>query len=538
MAKRSRRPKDDKTQSETFQGKSGSRPRTGKLGFKLDDKGHSYEKDSAMDSANDISWWNHNPDLTRSAGNLSFNNPLGAPINLGNGSAPITVPGIMRLNFAPAIGVSTRQTDVVNVAANNIYSWVRHANSGHANYEAPDYMMFLLSVDTAYMFHAWMCRVYGIANTYSITNRYIPKSLLTALGVDADDVVSNLADLLFLINNFAVRVGSIAIPNSFDYYKRHRFLVSHVFADAGNDKAQLYLYNPQYYFEYSPKTSTTGSELVTKLWNNSSDGSFPISTISEMSAFANHIVDVLMSDEDIGIMSGDTLKAFGADNLIQLPIIPQDFTVMPDYNVEVLGQIHNTTFLGDLEFGPVGSGYNNVTQADGVIKYQPYIGTTAYDYQKAVSKRLLNSYDDAPTPEQVMEFTRNMFIVGDRGSYVSGSNTVYYYKVLTAGTEIFTSPVIYYFSSTGALTSVGYNTGLFLGNTVSVSQFDYAKLTQFDWAPMAFLFNNPNNTTSNLTHIVGDVRNYTIVEIDTLSKLHDTAVISAFSVEQVGRTTL
>lgn len=503
--------------------RNNSRNASGKSPAKLETEQSRYDSDSSKSTANDISWWNHNPELTESAGRLSFNNPLGVSFEF-NGQQVNPTPGVATIHFAPLIGKAEIKSDPVNVAANNIYTWVRHMNSGARNYEAPDYMMYLLSMDSLYMYHAMMCRIYGTLNLYSITNRYIPEALLFAQGVSYDEMKSQMSDFLFYINQFALRVGSFAVPDSFDYYKRHRFLVSHIYQDANNDKAQFYVYVPDYFYKYSPKTSTTGTQLVPVAWPQ--QGSSPSGTfLQRIINMGNELLTAALYDEDFGTMAGDTLKAFGRESLIKLPTLEADYATIPDYNVEVLGQIHNTVFQGQLN-----SASATISQSNGIITYKPGINT--FTNGRANQKNwILNSYDNTPGSDQVMEFTRGMSLT----RYTPDGTT----KILldSFGTEVFTYASLIQLQNGEPVTSYVLNSSL--APTVSDALM---ATTQFDWFPLLYFGTVDEEPTAQggsftLTNVVGDLRNWTVISKSVLDKLHTTAVLSAFAVEQIGRST-
>lgn len=505
---------------------------------KFADGEHTYERDSKASGANDIRWWNHNPELTNSAGNLSFNNPLGSRVYLNDSTTGLVLPGICELEFVPTMGVASDLTDPVNVAANNIYTWVRHMNSGARNYEAPDLMMWLVAMDSLYMYHAWMCRIYGVLNTYSITNRYIPLALAKALGVDVSDVKGKMASLLYYINNFAVRIGSLAVPDSFDYYKRHRFMVSNVYADAGNDKAQLYFYNPSAILQYSPLSEETGTSLTYISMPNNA-------TVDRIITFGEALLAPIINDEDVGIMSGDCLKAFGRESIIQLPMIQPDYAVGPTYNVEILGQIHNSIITDGIDFDNT-----KIVQNNGVV-ISDIILNSDTPQDNISTTWLLNSYDDNPSAEQVMEFTRNMMF---SQVWEDTSNNVYRSQVITCGTEIISGVTVYNLAA-GSLNSLYTvrgsqftisSTSVFSGN-IPAGMISY--LTAFDWFPLLYYVGGAWSpvtpgagakvpTPPAIAGIFGDIRNYTVITPDVLRKLHETALLSAFSVEQVGRQTI
>nr|QXV86443.1 capsid protein [Rat picobirnavirus] len=481
---------------------------------KFEDKGHTYDVDSKAENANDIVWWNHNPELTKAAGKLSFNNPLGVPVYWDN--SVLNFPGVAKIQFAPTIGRAQEIDDPVNVAATNIYSFVRSKNSGAVNYEAPDYMMYNLTVDSFYLFHAWMVRVYGLVNSYTILNRYVPRVILEAMNVDFASLSGRLADFNYFINQFAVRIGSLAVTDGFDYYQRHRWLVSHIWADAGNDKAQFYFYDPQFLYTFQAKTSEHGSQLLPLQFKPLTGEKW---TLDELIAYAEELLGDVLLDTDIGTFSGDTLKAFGPENLIQIPMIDETYSLKPEYNVEVLGQIHNTVLLGALDITKT-----NISQSDSVINANYVLGNPGTDaWQVQYTQLLLNSYDDDPSEEQVMEFTRNMSLANIPGTEAPQ-------EVLLCGTEIMTNCTIYLISGNAL------NTVIIPTSVLNSSGTNFANLLTrtlaFDWFPILYRAGGLRGFRSPMA----DIRNFTTIDVNKLRILHETALLSAFNVEQIGRS--
>lgn len=78
------------------------------------------------------------------------------------GRDTFVVPGIMTFMYAPSIGVAfSTDSAAINVAAKNIYAYVRFANSGARNYDAPNLMTYLLALDSAYQIYACGVRLYA-----------------------------------------------------------------------------------------------------------------------------------------------------------------------------------------------------------------------------------------------------------------------------------------------------------------------------------------------------------------------------------------
>lgn len=133
-------------------------------------------------------------------------------------------------------------------------------------------------------------------------------------------------------------------------------------------------------------------------------------------------------DEDFGIMSGDIMKAYDANQLYTLPAIAEDYSVMPEYDETVLSQFQNATLVGLPNAGTM-----DITQivnpADinaGALLYNPtwpiltavagtdlntYVesfdpSVKGYEYDVRCMDRLVSLNKDDPTPSDTLEATR------------------------------------------------------------------------------------------------------------------------------------
>ena len=276
---------------------------------------------------NDPSWYALNPQLLKDAASYPYAWPLGNKLNLGDKGTLInkgSLPGILVMNWAPTIGYSTDGTSPVNVASINTYTKVRHDNSGHANYDHADYMIYLLAMDSVYAFHSWMRRVYGCMLTYSNTNRYYPRAIVQAMGVDFDALQSNLADFRQYINTYAIKASALAVPANMSFMTKHYWMSEGLYYDSQQDKPQTYLFNPLGFYKFelvnvSDLDVPHGALKFANLFYNEGAENVTIPgckqdqllNLYDIVAYGDSLLAPIISDEDFGIMSGDTLKSFG-----------------------------------------------------------------------------------------------------------------------------------------------------------------------------------------------------------------------------------
>lgn len=463
-------------------------------------------------SANDPDWYMHNQSLAEAAGNIPFSYAIGTPIPAYNGKE-IVVPGVCSLMMVPAFGRALSMSDPINIAAVKYYSYVRHQNSGHANYDATDLMMYTLALGQAYSAHEWMKRIYGYLNTYSVTNRYIPRAYAAADYIDFDDFIKNLADFRYFINEIAVKLSAFAIPQYFDLFKRHRYIYSNIHMDDPSSRASLYMFTPAGFYKYDNTASETGTSLQWSEWTHTG----VLHTFSGLVSYINDLLDKVFGDEDAGIMSGDILKAYGNEAIYQPTAIEFDYSVLPIYDETILSQIHNASFYGPITAKPVNQTGNGIIQNQQLLPI-----SSSYPRESSFYEILTTSLDN-PTPADVFEMSR---LVAKKNTIGGNDDNC----VINGGSELVTGIQIYTWNrdtNTFDLTEPR-GTGYRIGATAEKYILQYCNvLTKFNHHPILQYI----NTNDNDRHIVvGDVDNVTSISAQQLDNLHMTALLSLFGV--------
>lgn len=475
---------------------------------------------------NDVTWYTKNPSLLTAAASLSYNAALGSN-NIWDVSAtevntaPVTYfNGVMGINFGFCPGISIDKASPINIAANNIYSYVRYMNSGSKNYDAPDLMLYLLAMDSAYAYLNYMQRMYGVARVYNQRNRYYGKNLLEAMRMNGLDVQSNLANFRSYINSYAAKLTSFCVPSSMPLFQRHSWMVSNIYKDSDTDKANLYVFLPLYFYKFSETTNEKGGELIPIVVTEKNK------TVADLISIGEEIISALQLSEDIGVMSGDILKAYGQDKLFTVSAMPDDYTVLPVYNESVLTQIHNSVGVGSVLSIDVAS--NKITQDpdnDNAIIWNP---TFVKNHENVAIPPMLNLPWENITPADSMVASRLTTMY-----QVSGNNIT----LKQCGTEVVFTYDIHTLNSLGGITSAQYQT--VVGSTEgSAANYEDAMLesSHFDWAPIIYRveFAEAAGVPAILTHVVGDLNTYTILGNQVLKNMHECAILSELDVPALG----
>jgi len=556
-------------------------------------------RSNPVKSINDVAWYSKNPQLLKDAGSIPFSNIQGLNIHLpgmtkGGAEYVDKLPGLITMPATPTYGVTGYDYSAVNVAAQNIYSFIRHQNSGHSNYDVPDLFMYLAAMDQMYSYHAELVRIYGLMRFYNGYNRYVGRYLVQALGFDYDNLTVNLAQFRYLINQFAIKLSSLAVPAVMPIVDRHRWMYSNVYMDKPNLKAQLYAFVPRYYGQYIEPNNTAVSvntpyAYLAAVSGQADETQLPYGwDIFSISQRINGFMENLLGSEDIGIMSGDILKAYGAPNCYMVNSLSEDYVVSPVYVPDpVLQQIHNATAVGDPQF---------ITNEDNVpqLLYQNgtdpflygwsstvlpmYYGKTASsnlpaEWETPTGNWLFDVNAQDPTPELVVEASRLTTLPSSvtkygeeatetfRGIPGHEADVTVYKQNYLLGFEHLPADVISEFRIYSGEVDGSHNNypvyapihswmwksiGLSSGSaSIFFSMWidrALADMSKFDLHPIvrtdAFIDGpsgnsvNPNFATySNVvTNYHGQLENYAVIDPEVFGRLHDTALLSLLDV--------
>lgn len=566
-------------------------------------KGKSYNNSDerrVQKAINDVAWYSKNPQLLKDAASIPFSNIQGLDLHLpgleaGGKEYLDKLPGLMTFPVTPSYGVTGYDSSAVNVAAQNIYSYVRHQNSGHTNYDVPDLFMYLAAMDQMYSYHAELTRIYGLMRYYNGYNRYVGRYLVHALGYDYDDLMVNLAGFRYLINQFAIKLSSLAVPAIMPIVDRHRWMYSNIYMDKANLKAQLYAFVPHYYGQYIEPNNVAVSvntpyAYLAAVSGEADANTLPYGwTVNAIALRINGFMENLLGSEDIGIMSGDILKAYGAGSCYMVNALNEDYVVAPVYVPDpVLQQIHNLTAVGEPQFVVNADNIPQLLYQNGTdpflygwasTKIPMYYGKSGSvnlpaQWNTPVGNWLFDLDAQDPTPEQIVEASRLTALpavcstdgiehtaVFNGISGHTGTWTMYYRDYLLGFEHVPVDVVseirVYSGEVDGSHNNYPTYWKLYTWNwaapNVSSSvadnvQFTYAldraiaDMSKFDLHPIIRVdawtdassssANNPDfvNLANLIINYYGQLENFAVIDPETFGRMHDTALLSLLDV--------
>lgn len=491
-------------------------------------------KGASMDNVhtNDISWWNNSP-LYPDATRVPFNRIAGAPVNYGttltNGTTILTVtsaamPGIAVLDVLPTIGDSTGVNSPVNRAFTSLYGDIYSKTTGAMQFQQMDLAMFMTSMSSIASLIAHCKRVLGVSQFYHGQNYYYPEALLTALGVDPDEVIGHQDQLRSQLNNVILSFNGLKVPDILPLYIRQYSLFHSIYADEDSVASQLYLFKPAYYYIYD---DTASKCTCTKITNFS---------MASLLALIESLLNAWRTSSDLGIISGSIQRAFSDKNFMTLDYALMTDVVLPVVDRNIMWQINNADIVTPLvsTFNITQSPTENKIICQGM--YDIEIDNDAVQFAfLSMPLKLLRSFDGSSDDEFVMEATRLM----QRPQPLAWEE-----PLMRNGTEVVTALTLFTteLDGSGKVTLVTQKTEssllvLISSAAATVRQANakfIASLSKFKYAPPIYVAVGSSATEFKLSPVSGDVYRYTTIDGETLDGLTAAALQSIYATDWQG----
>lgn len=528
----------------------------GSNSFATDRKG-SKEYDP-NESRNDEAWYGADPALLRDAASIPFSASIGTSLDFGaqhlksgssyyNQGLKHAIPGLINFKITPSFGYAHSGNDPINVAANAIYAFLRQANSGAKNYDAPDMMLYCLAMTQVYSYITYLQRVYGYASLYSQRNRYLPKSLVYANLASYNDIMNDLAGFRYGINLLINKASSLAVPGNMTIFQRHAFLYRDVYSEGDSIKDQLYQFVPDGFYKFALNDDKSGMLKYIGLADRADitgEIASKVLSVKALINLGNELLDPLITSEDFNIMSGDILKAYG-DNIIKLTSLPTEYPIVPVHDYTVLQQMKNATIIGQSLTA------NAVVQdpTKSFLMYKPQVPkvTTTTHFKDRLAARvqyanpIISVGSSDPTPGEVMEVTR---LKATRINDPTNTQTDY----INCGTEIVRFVSMQYIDvDTGDTKGeVLQSNTMWTSDNADVKEdrtkqlFRMTLLNNYKFGPMAYSFftsalDGDYTTNDYFMGVSWDFDNYSVITPAILQKLHEAAIMNMLHVPHISK---
>jgi len=457
----------------------------------------------------------------------------------------VSVPAVCSIEIAPTLGPATGATSPINVAARNVFGFIRANQTVNAAYNQVTLMMYLVAMTAVYSFYAWCARIYGLLSVYDHRNRALPLALFKAMGLNFSDLHQNKADFRYWLNNFANKVGALVIPSNMSYTKRAMWLYQNVFKDGMNDKAQVYIYTPAAFFKYNAVSADDVPALdylsiAYEVKNNTSGGL----KMADLVRIGETLINPLFQNNIINTISGDIIKAYGFERVWQLVPIPEQYEVLPSLELNVLDQIHNAFMpLQEPVFGKTQGMLIDAQQIISSVVTETIDSANAisflspqYHYNGLLSSVPSRTLKQASwgwngviidfdrqdvTPADIMVATRLTSLQYEVDA-IGASQIVPPSKSILCGSEIITA-IKTWKAANSNQTFVSRSHRL-----VTDSLVNSTDLRPFYKHPIVYAIDSTLSFSS-------DIENWTFLDKKNLFKLHETALLSEFHVPLSGR---
>lgn len=383
--------------------KGDKNPRAGKTSADKSKEKSKNKDNPKAPKYNDWEWYAPSELIAQQVGSLPWNVFAGTrlPVNLTKlGDPDITKRGTrsqvfgMRLLYRPSYGMGDKRTSGINMAANQLYMYVRANNSGARNYESPDMMMLVMAIMDLYRNISEAIRAIRFANNWSFLNKSMPKDILEQLlDVDFDDLIANRAAYLARLNTLILQANSLAMPAYFKAILRKAYVALNVFSDTDGVTGTLIAFKAMNYWVFDTKTDENGTSLVGRVWSDFDAGKISFSVYLDSIQEQLHAI---LDDADASIIMGDILKAFPREGLLSIEQVSASDAMEVIFDENILAQIENATV------GYVADGPHPITQTQGKIIVETE--TIRLDYY--LNTRLFNSHVENPTYMDVLEWSR------------------------------------------------------------------------------------------------------------------------------------
>lgn len=505
---------------------------------------------------NDVSWYNRNPNLLLAAGSFPYPYRPGMPVRLGKyqyrGKEKehiYPIPGAMVLDWMPNLGKSNSATDPASVLGKEIYARVRQVYSGALDADAPDFVMYVMAVDSITSYIAWLKRTFRCINAWSPENYFMPDGLLRGMGFTYAEIANLRTDKTNLwqcINDLVLQSHKFTVPASLDVFNRHYWMNDNVYTDAQSLNSQFYLFNMRALYKYSELPMPNGdlaAGLQMTLMPTQVTHSTAL-TVQDLYNFGLDLINALVTWDDAYTINGYLRRAFEQEAQFVVAEIGATDILTPVYEPEVLMQIENSR-VAPLLRNVTDLSTFNVTQdvtTNAIIADPRYVVTNSSDIIGLTTEGgwdlapVLSVRSDSPTvADSVVASRLQATILADVGST---ETTIH----IDAGTEIPISwRTSYIDTSANVVTYGAYHQQLILRitmNDINVlrNQIDYLGnaylVSAFDWHPIAFIVVVLNNGTQDIatyTRVNGDVHNVTTITRENLNNLHKICLYSEFN---------
>lgn len=507
------------------------RPTTNKVGAK-EAKDRVNDRADSLKPMNDFAWYNRNPQLTIAAASLPFPYRPGMEVQTTTASAKEfqigtlkkEIPGVIALEWVPAVGQSSTATDPASIAAKEIFAKVRSVFSGSIEADPPDFIIYLMALDSIFSAIGAMKRIYRIMNAFTPQNYQIPDTLLNALGLGVSAIQQwrqNKAQAWQYINELVGMTRKFRCPAVFDVFNRHYWMNDNVYADDATANSQMFVFVQQRFYQFQ----VTGDPVaVGNLTGVTIDFTSPVNAYNAIRG----LINALANGDDAYIISGYLTRAFDSTPNFVVDEIESNPVFSPVYAPEVLMQIENIASIDTPAANIVNLAISQDPATNAILSSPAFGVATALELQPMLSIR-----SDAPGVIDVVEATR-LAAYADFENVSSGNAPI------ICATEIPCRLMAYTIAQTGGVfipqshtLTYDNSSSTYPKATADVILSALTSLSSFDWSPRMVISTWANGSSQPIAvtsqAVVWDMHNVTTMTAETMRNIHRICLLSEFN---------
>jgi len=489
-------------------------------------------------------WYFTDKVLAEQTAQFSFQDFIGAGTLLDNG---LTLPSIMTISLNPSADNSLAGYAGISTAtlmARKLYNSLANTSGRTQNYAPQDVFTLLLALGEIISYVSYLKRALGVAFTYNIRNRDFPTKIIEAMRINSSDLFANLNKYRVELNTLLTQINKIPFPANIAWFDKCNALYEGIFQDNMSPMSQIYMMIPATTWKLDEESYNQGSVLRTLPVTVSSISSYTPSTRN----FSTHIsqlrdmVQALLTSTTLNYIYGDILNyasKFGT-KLLYMNVIEDSYTVMPQYDQEVLLHIHNMILIGSTTIDISGTRepatpiyatytpYNDVFPDvnNNSIVYNP-VFSCEYTAQQITDMKIgLMNVVDFPfgVPDLIGKIESTRFQIRTDIGLNEGDKSLAFLPDESIAGIVATVlpdhyPVYIQCYAPNATWSINRT---YINISVNTTQAHF--ITKFDNAPLLYV----TSSESPMLGLVGDVNYYTNLPSDILSRMCNITYQSLF----------
>lgn len=496
---------------------------------------------------NDIGWHAKSKQLLTDSACIPWSYSTGRGLNRNHlashttmGASLFRVPGICALRTVIVPGVSSNQSDAINIAAQALYTDIRSQLKSANAYESSDVMIYMTAMAEIKAMIAFIRRILGTTLNYSFMNAYLPDKLIQAQGVSPTAIHNNFASYRSRANQIIAKASQIWWPKGFDYVTRAEWEYSNYYTEGSSIKDQIYMFTPGLFRKF---TYDSSRDYAGKLEPCIKFTASTPHTMDEVLNALSDMIDAVVGDSDFQNIAGDLFNRYGAGGVETFSLIPDSYIVNPVFSYEVLQQIQNARCLYIVKelfdmftpgqyfpyFDVSQDETNNILVVDNRVNSR----VTTADGKRLVINDLYDpilTVDKDPSDEKTMLITRCLNSFTSAELTDDGDALVYDVRweaamELVVGIEFFgidpaSNTLEQYRFSSSVMSLTAYALGI-------VSNFHYHPLLSVSYSSGGKYAPSP--------YLIGSIDIYSVISPEQLKDMNRVDLMSLFAVPNVGK---